>query len=667
MSETESSPVPVSQGGAIALRDEYQPEFDVSAVLAWLREHYVLVGGLLLILAEIIWKGLFLSRMYFSQDDYVNLDIALKSPFDWRYLSLIGAGHLYPGLRAVTWVLARISLYNWGLDSGLALVLVAASSLAALRLLRLLFGDRPGILIPLTIYLLTPLTVPDLGWWWCAMESLPFQLAIFMSLAAHVQYVRTNRWRHLAVALAWLVVGLLFFEKAIVLAPLLFAVTAGFLMGTGSWAAGALSTLRRHWRAWTCYGVVMAAYAVMFFLAFGASGQQAQAPSSGSATWEFAWTMVKDTLIPGALGGPWRWLPLADLQYALAAPPTAVIWFAGLVAVVVVLVSVGLRFVAWRAWAILVGWVVCADMLPVILGRLYAGLQGVLGLETRYLADAACVLAICLGLALFRVTSTPSAQAADDAASQDQARHASSSRRAGLSTESQLNLRYAAAALVAVFVVSSIWSVHSYEVSTPGGSTARSYIANARQAVTLAPRGTNVLDQYMPQNLVEGLFGQRYALESTVIGDLAQGRLAGKFRWIVKPEGTIDGLRVFGSDGKLYPAAIAGVYSVSRPEAGFGACWPEHKGKVVVQLHGTTSVYDWELHFGYIWGSPAATAIVWYGGVPHSLTVLPGIHNAYLSVSGQVTNFTVTGLGPSRICVAGAQSGQLVPLGTPIP
>lgn len=634
----------------------YSDQYDFGSAATWLRQRAVLVIGGVIILAEIIWKGLFLSRMYFSQDDYVNLDIALKSPFSWHYLTLIGAGHLYPGLRALTWVLARIGLYNWSLDAGVALALVALASLAALRLLRTLFGDRPAILIPLGIYALTPLTVPDLGWWWCAMESLPFQLAIFMSLAAHVLYVRTGGRRHLLAAVAWLVVGLLFFEKAVVLAPLLFAVTAAFLMGQRSWLGGAAATLRQHWRAWVIYGAITAAYAVLLIMALSASGQQAHAPTSLSAAGSFSWTIVKDTLTTGALGGPWRWLPIGDRQYALAAPPVAAIWFAGLMAVAVLGVSIWRRIIAWRAWAILVGWVVCADMAPIIFGRLNTGLQGVLGLETRYLADAACVLALSVGLAFWPVTGTQ--------ADESRSGHRAS---ANTATTHQQNLRYASVVLVVFVLISSVWSVHTYEISTPGGPAAKSYITNAKRAVTLAKRGTVVLDQYMPQNLVEGLFGKKLAIESAVIGDLEQGKLAGKFRWTGNPDGTVDGLMMFGSDGKLYPAVISGDYSVHRTGTGFKACWPERKGRIVVRLQTTSTVYDWTLHFGYIWGAPAGTIYVRYGSHLYQVAVEPGVHSAYLGVSGDVASFSVVGLGPNHLCVAGAESGELVAFGSPIP
>jgi len=665
MSDAEGYPGPTNHAGALAMRDDqdqYGADFDVGAAMTWIRQHSVLVGGLAIILAEVIWKATFLSRMFFSQDDYVNLDVAIKSPFNWHYLSLIGAGHFYPGLRAVTWVLARVSLYDWGVDAGVALALVALASLAALRLLRTLFGDRPAILVPLAIYALTPLTVPDLGWWWCAMESLPFQLAIFMSLNAHVRYVRTGRRWSLLGAIVWLTIGLLFFEKAIVLAPLLFVITAGFLMGPRSWLGGAFATLRRHWGAWLIYAVITAGYIVVFFVALHASGQQAHAPKSLSAAGGFAWTITKDTLTTGAIGGPWRWLPLADQQYALAAPPTGTVLLAGLVAIAVIGVSIWRRFAAWRAWAILIFWVACADMLPVIFGRLLSGLQSVLGLETRYLADAACVLAICVGLAFLPVAGTEASEATAVAG-----RRASRGRRASTTTTYQQNLRYAASALVAIFVVSSIWSVHTYENNTPGGPAARTYFTNAKRAVKLAPPGTIVLDQYMPQQLVEGLFGKQEAIQSSVIGDLEQGKLAGKFRWVDKAEGTIDGLHMFGADGKLYPALINGLYTVQRSGAGFKACWPERKGTIRVSFPNKTSIYDWTLHLEYLWGSPARAVTLWYGGVQHQLALQHGPHNAYLSVSGTVTRFQIAGLGQEGLCITRAAAGQLVPYGVPIP
>ncbi len=642
--------------------DQYRSEFDFAGAAAWVKSNYVLVIGLLLVLAEVIWKAQFLSHMFFTQDDYVNLDIAITSPFSWHYLTLIGAGHFFPGVRAVAWVLARASLYDWGLDAGLVLLLAAAAGLAALRLLRTLFGDRPAILIPLAIYALTPLTIPDLGWWWCAIESLPLQLAIFMGLHSHVLYVRTRRVRHLAAAAAWLVVGMLFFEKAIVLAPLLFAFTAAFLMGPGSWLAGAFATLRQHIWAWLVYGVLMIGYVVLFIIAFSDSGQQATGPASLSAAWTFALTMVKDTLMTGALGGPWHWLPIQNGFYGLAAPPGILVFLAGVSVVAVLIASIMLRPVAWRAWAILIGWVVCADMLPIVFGRLYPGLQNILGLETRYVADAACVLAICVGLAFLPVIGSAQAEPAADGG-----RTPMSSRRLLVAVVGEHRLRYVAAGLVAAFLVGSIWSVRAYQSITPGPAVVRAYVANFKKAVRLAPPGTKVLDQYMPQQLVEGaLFGKKDSAASAVIGDLARGKLAGRLTWIANPVGTIDGLRMFGSDGRLYPAVISGVYSIHRPGTGLTACWPERHGRVVIKLQHRTSIFDYTLRISYIWAGAPRSVTVHYGDSALLLAVTKGVHSAYLPVHGNVTTFAISGLGGHGMCVGGSEAGRLVPYGPPI-
>ena len=171
---------------------------DIQALLAWLRRNQVVLGGIVLIAAQLAWKAQILSHLYFTQDDFYNLDLASQSPLSWHYLTYVGIGHLMIGPRAIIWAVARISLYDWGLAASVVIVLQACSSLAALRLLRTLFGPRPVILIPLLVYLISPLAVPDLGWWSAALESVTLQLAIFMALNAHVLYLRTGRRRHLA-------------------------------------------------------------------------------------------------------------------------------------------------------------------------------------------------------------------------------------------------------------------------------------------------------------------------------------------------------------------------------------------------------------------------------------------------------------------------------------
>jgi hypothetical protein len=631
--------------------------------VTWRPKRPVLVGGLLLVLAEVVWKAHFLSRLYFRDDDYVNQVVALKSPLGWHYLSLIAQGHFFPGVWAVNWLLVRISLLNWGLDASVLLILAAAASLAALRLLLSLFGERPAILLPLAVYALTPLSLPDLGWWTTAIESVPLQLAIFMMLKAHVEYVRNGRARQLAEAGVWLAVGLLFNEKAVLLAPLALAITAGFLTESRALLAGIVLALKRYWRAWLAYAALMAAYVVAFLLALRSSTEQPQAPPAGAAL-TFSWVLVKETFLTGAVGGPWRWLPYGDRLFALALPTHTVEWLAWLIAVAVIGTSVMIRRRAWRAWAILLGWIVFADMVPIFVGRMVPGIgnyfAGLLALETRYLAEAPCILAICLGLAFIPLRGAsrrerPARQRLI-VLSVNGRRHAISADRAG---------RYATGVALCFFVIGSLWSVQSYEDLMTGGPAARSYIENAEQALRQAPPGTHVLDQNMPQLNIGPPF-EKDTLESFILGSLVRGAAASHVRWIFAARGTVNNLRIFGGNGELYPAVISGDYS-ARLSGTAAACLPVRHGRIVVRFQHPTSSGTQTLHIGYLWGGSKSAVAVWFGSYLMSLQVLPGLHNAYLPVAGTVSQFTVSARDMRDLCISGAEAGTLVPYGAPIP
>src|SRR5690242_16825160 len=203
---------------------------------SWVRRRRpVVLAALVLIAAQVVWLARFLRTMYFFRDDFVNMDLAIRSQFGWHYLTYIGSGHLMIAERAVIWLVERISFYNWTIAWLVTLILVAAADIAAFRVLRTLFGERPAILIPLVMYLLSPLSVAGLGWWTVALELVPFELASFLAVHAHVRYIRTGMKRHAAASVVWVVVGLLTFEKAIVLPIILLGITGAFYSGRRSW------------------------------------------------------------------------------------------------------------------------------------------------------------------------------------------------------------------------------------------------------------------------------------------------------------------------------------------------------------------------------------------------------------------------------------------------
>jgi hypothetical protein len=660
MSQADHGYASQSPGREVMRLDERSGDLewaDLRSAAGRLRTNGVALGAVVMIVLELAWKAQFLSTLYFRQDDFHDLELAVEHSFNWSYLTFIGSGHLIIGLRAIAWFMVRVSApYNWGIASVVSLAFVAAASFAAYRLLRNLFGPRPMILILLALYLLSPLTVPDLGIWSSAMESVPLQLAIFMALNSHVSYVRTGRWWHLLFAVFWVAFGLAFFEKGLVLPLLLFAVTAAFLTDRRTLLAGALRALLKYWLAWAIYLVLDVGYAILLAISLRTSAAHPQSPTSAGTVASFAGGLVKESFLPGVLGGPWQWLPTSDSSYSFAAPPAVLVWISVVVAIVVIVLSVLVRRIAWRAWAILAMWIVLADILPVAIGRVNAFSPQVLALETRYLADAMPVLVVCLGLVFLPLVTDQQRRVM---AAQAAAAHAAGSgHRRQSQRESVQTVRMVGAVLLGVFVFGSIWSVQAYENVT-NGDAARTYIANTRSAVQLAPAQTPVFDVAVPNDVLEGLFGP-YTKESRIIDDDFRGKLARKLKWITKPRGTIDGLRMFAQNGQLYMAQVVGAVSLPRP--GGQACWPVESGQITVKLFRNSPLYTGILRLGYIWsGNSAGQIDVQFGSTEQTMTVKPGLHSAYLAVTGQASQVIVENLTAGKLCIGDAQAGNLAP------
>src|SRR5215467_11065427 len=337
----------------------------------WLRKNGVTVAALTLIAIQLVWMAVLLAHSYFRQDDFRFLDRALAHGLSWQYLMWVEAGHLLPLGVAIAWVMARISLYNWPLTSLFILELLVATCLVLLRMLRTVFGNRPAILIPLTVYVFSPLSLAAVTWWAVAVEILPLELAIFMAVDAHVRYLRGGRFRSALAAGGWLLLGMAAMDKGAVVPLLLFALTSAFFV-EGRWPVAAVRAVRRYWRAWVLYGALLAAYGAVLAIRLLASGAPAASPAAASLA-NFASTLVETALVPGLLGGPWRWLSFGSV---MANPPVALQQLSWAVAALVVIASCAYRRRAGGAW--------------------FATLAG---LQARYVADAAAVFVLCLGLA----------------------------------------------------------------------------------------------------------------------------------------------------------------------------------------------------------------------------------------------------------------------------
>ena len=636
----ENLPEPLPQNLPVPYRrGEITNVIDWPELATWARSRGVVIFGLILIAAQLIWKSIFIGNYFFWQDDFHFLELGLGHSFSWSYLTYVGAGHLFPGVYAIAWVVARIALYNWAFASAITVIMLAAADLAAFRLLRTLFGGRPAILVLLLVYLLCPLTMLDLRWWSTAIELLPMQIALFMALDAQVHYVRTGRFRHAIAVAAWLVFGLIFFEKALVLPLLLFGVTSAFLM-EGAWPATMFQCLVRYWKSWLLQVAILAVYAVVFAQSLHTSTAQPTVSGVGQV-FSLTWGLLKNNFVPGALGGPWQWLTTADAQYAASAPPGTLAWLSLIVAAAVILASIALRRYAWRAWAILGGWLVAADVTPVILGRVEVLSASVLALQTRYVSDALGVLIVCMGLAFLPPADQPDIR-----------------KRPAIPAGTQAS-RMAAAGLVGAFVIGSVWSVQDLQATTSGLQT-RLYLGNAQAAVSDAPSGTVIDDSQVPSSIMIGAFGA-YADTSKVISPMENAADKGRIRWTSSPHGTIDHLLMFGTDGRLHETTIYG--QSSAPPAAGRACHPVSRGRVVATFPAPSYPGGQVLHIAYLADSAAGGAVmtVRYGSSTQQLTIQSGLHSGYLTVRGSVASVTITSPAIRGLCIGDVQAGLVVP------
>ncbi|MFG1942118.1 hypothetical protein [Nonomuraea sp. NPDC048826] len=592
------------------------------------RGDVVLATGLMMVAVTLVWKFELIRRTYFRQDDFMFIARGLEQGLTWDYLMRIDWGHLMPAPFAIHWVMGRWGVYNEVLAHAVTAGLLAAAGLAVLRLLRVLFGSRPAILLPLGFYLLTPMTLPSIVWWAVVVETLPFQAALAMALSSHVLYTRTLRFRHALAAAGWTVLGMAFFVKAPFIPVLALVLTLGWLNRSG--------TLR----AWLLYAAVLVPYTVIFFRQLFTTVQltnvtfEPALPSAGVAAGS-AWKLLTGSLIPASLGGPWAWQPIGD-DYALAAPPPALMWAAVAVAVIAVAVSLRHRRRAWLAWTMLLGYVLLADVVPIWLGRAAALGADLAGFEMRYVSSTAVLVTVVIGLAFIPVEGEE---------------------RPWLRQPPSWSRRVWAP-VAAVVAAGSVWSVTAFG-SLPLGRNVESYVETARLALARVPSGSVVLDTYVPPKVAEPIFFYQYARASTILGPLAPGPIT----WTERLTGPVRDPLMFDGRGRLNRVDIDGV-----TVPGGASCTPVGPQEVVFPLPEALPGGEWTVRITYLNGAETTLAVR-LGGTRAEVRAGRDLGVTYATVSGAGTELGLSTVGGAGACVGEIKAGRPVPAedGTPVP
>ena len=613
---------------------------------AWVTGKRVTLSALALIIAQISLITYVLNRGFFQQDDFAIAGLAAQ-PFSLHLLFQNYYGHLMPGVFALAWTSVHVDGYDWGLWAGSLVALRALAGLALLRALRTLFGDRMALLLPLGVFLFTPIALTDLSWWAIGCQSVPVQLALAMAVDQHVRYIRTGRIRNAVFAALWVLFGLAFNEKAVAIPVLLFALTSAFLV-PGGWPQAMLSTLRRHWVAWALYGAAIAGEIVVYALSLQKSQNQVKVPLSSSAL-TFASHLLLDTFVPTVFGGPWHWtVPLGTSRswalLATASPPSGLLGLSWALAAFVITASLVYRRRAWPAWVILVGWLVVVDVVPVMLGR--PAVDGtVLATLTYYVSDAMPVLAICLALAFLPLRDEQHAYR---------------------TTPLRGWPRRAVAGTAAVlFAASAVWSAVAYRGELHPQNT-RSYLATASAALVGVPPDTVIYSSPIPTQMAWVLLSKLTGVQNA-LAPLVNQVPSTQFRWTTSPSGKITSFMIFDAQGRLRPAVIQGPHTL--PFRHPADCVLTTAG-TQLPLTGTVYPVPVVMQIGY-YAARATTVTITFGGHQSRLTFPASkLAYAYLPLQGPGSTVAITPVtSDPQVCIGTITVGnvQASPTAAPEP
>lgn len=582
----------------------------------------VLLVAVLLILAQIALRGWVAGRGYFYWDDLILVGRADRYPLWSADLLLYDHdGHFMPLAFATAWVVTRIAPLQWAGPVVTMVLLQFAASVAVLRMLLVLVPRRAGavrwaVLIPLIGYLFCPLTLPAFAWWAASLNALPLQFALAWVIADAVLLVRTGRGRYAISGVVVLIVGLLFFEKAVVVPFVAFAVAVleSYVVGAdeaepvgdraGPSARAAVREVARTGAAlWTGSALILAGWAAAYLTV----ADHIAMDTSLAGARRLLHSATSLGIVPTLLGGPWvwaRWLPSTPW----ATPPGWTVVPAWLVLAAAVLVTVRLRRRALPVWVLVAGYVL-AVQLPIVLIRGGPNTAAELMQSLRYPADVAVVLAAAIALLL---AARPRSAARASRAPESRDSYSPARRWS----------RAAAIVPTVAFVVSSVCTTVSFARSWEISPT-RTYLTNARAA--LADRdGAPLLEQEVPWGVLTPMTYPQNLI-AQVLGPIAPDGAFGT---------STPHLRMITDDGTLVDASVWWNRRIlAGPEPGCGYRI-DGSDPVALWLDGPMIEHGWTAQINYFANQDGRLTVAMEHGDAVAVPVRAGVHTVFVHVVG---------------------------------
>jgi len=585
----------------------------------------VILAGLALVAAQLAFRGWAISRSWFEFDDFAFISILLNQPLHLSTLLEGYGGHMMPGGLLLSWVYAKASPLDFTYQAVTLMVMQALASLGCLALLRSLFGARWGILVPLSVYLFSAITLPAFLWWAAGINQLPMQIAFFWGLLLHVSYLRRPRALTLAGTVAVMVLALCFYEKTLLVYGAIAIVTLAYF-ASGSLLERVVHVWRRYRPALLAHVVTGAVYLVLYSR-FALDPNNAQV--NDAPLLELSQNLLLKSFVPGAVGGPLEWKQLTG-PFQVVDPAQLTIVVALLAVGALVVHTDRTRVRSRRAW-FLPAWFLLADLVLIASARA-AVLGGVVALEMRYLTETAGAAAIALGLATMPLRG---------AVETVEARRPSP----------LLDRREWAA--VATVVMTALGLVSAYRFANGWGdaTASRDYFRTVASQLAEHEGRVPAVSVSVPQYL---MWGYRYP-ENTTSHVLRM--YDDRFTY---PSVTVDELYVVDDHGKIVPAVIAPKWANVPRWKGCG--YRLDKGRSVPLNGPVTGGGGWWVRMAYV-ASQDTDITIRAGDETHETTLPKGWHNMYFTAAGDLSRIHFSGVGPGvTVCTNDVTVGVPAPL-----
>ncbi len=593
----------------------------------WVERDPVRAAAIALILSAVIIRIVIASHGFLAYDDYALTGRSATHTLTPGYTVELFNNHLMPGGVAVTWVIT----HTFGLVYLPYVLLMAVAELVLgvifYRLLRNIIGTGWRLLPPLAILMFSPLTLEVTSWWAVGANMLPMQIAIVLALGAMYKYVQAGRRRHLASLAAAVLFGLLFFEKSLLIAPLVFITTACLFVSGGP-ARSVITAVRRYWPAWLVLALIGGGYLTLYLTLASSSLRD---PGSADAVLTFLGQISASTLAAGLVGGPWLWLFAGD-GAPVAAPPT----FGAALAVIVVLSVIGMTMAfrprAGRAWAMAVLYIALVSGL-LASTRLGGFTKGVEGLAPRYIADAVPVVALALGVALFGSANASARPVRGPVMPRGF--------REGLPVLVVIGVLGIGAGTAYTFTGwTNLWSIKA----------GREYLHTAEADLAKAPPGTVFFDEAVPTDIV-GPLSYPETMQSHFFAPLKHPPT-----FVTETPR----LSMFDSSGHIRDAAVTGHRVQPAEDKG---CGYRVTGGAVVSMPLDSPIFDWvwAIRIAYI-ASAETTATLRLGTYTHQFPIHTGLNQYYFQISGGGDSIQLTVADRAvTLCTNEISIGNLVP------